>query len=151
MEILIYPLIAWFIMSNSNKDVKRGLRNNNPGNIRISGSAWKGKVPTGQNTDGAFEQFVAPEYGIRAMGRLLNNYIAAGYDTIEKIVNRYAPASDNNHTENYIKFVSARTGLLPSQTVYSFNVPKLVDAMIAFENGEQPYAMEFIKKSIQMV
>lgn len=40
----------------------RGIRNNNPLNIKI-GNDWKGEVP---NTDGTFEQFESMEYGLRA-------------------------------------------------------------------------------------
>lgn len=150
MTFLIYPIIAWLIMNNMNKDVKRGIRNNNPGNIRIANNNWKGKVPVGENTDGSFEQFISPEYGIRAMGVLLRNYINQGDNTIQEIISRYAPSNENK-TDSYIKFVSSKMGILPYQTLYNFNVPSLVEAIIAFENGEQPYARSFINNALNMV
>ena len=49
----------------------RGERNNNPGNIR-HGSKWQGL--SAQQTDPSFCQFVSPEYGIRAIYKLLQTY-----------------------------------------------------------------------------
>jgi GH24 family phage-related lysozyme (muramidase) len=89
-------------------DVPRGIRNNNPGNLRISDQAWEGKVPRDQNTDGAFEQFTSFEYGARALVLLLHNYIRRGLNSVRKIVNAYAPSSDGNHTENYARFLVDR-------------------------------------------
>lgn len=51
----------------------RGIRNNNPGNIRW-GDEWKGLVPETQRTDKSFCQFKSAEYGIRAMIIILRNY-----------------------------------------------------------------------------
>ena len=43
----------------------RGLRNNNPGNIRrVRGQRWRGQCPEQQ--DPAFVQFTSPEWGYRA-------------------------------------------------------------------------------------
>ena len=47
---------------------KRGYRNNNPLNLRISNNAWKGKIPASQNTDGAFEQFQTMAKGLFVIG-----------------------------------------------------------------------------------
>ena len=86
----------------------RGIRNNNPGNLRLSNEKWEGKISNEQNTDGAFEQFTTFAFGVRALILLLRNYIRGGRDTIRKIINSYAPASDNNDTERYISFVVNR-------------------------------------------
>ena len=67
----------------------RGIRNNNPGNLRISGNAWQGKIPTSQNTDGAFEQFSYYVYGVRAMIKLIgNDHTNYGLNTVAQIINR---------------------------------------------------------------
>lgn len=61
----------------------RGIRNNNPGNIRW-GDDWKGLVPKDQRTDKSFCQFTTPEYGIRAMIIILRNYQRKyGLDTVK--------------------------------------------------------------------
>ncbi|MFI3272941.1 MAG: structural protein, partial [Pseudomonadota bacterium] len=49
----------------------RGIRNHNPGNIR-HGDDWQGLRDT--QTDKNFCQFVSPEFGIRALARVLMNY-----------------------------------------------------------------------------
>lgn len=88
----------------------RGLRNNNPGNIRISGSGWAGKVPRPQNTDGSFEQFAELRYGFRALILLLKNYMERhGLRTVRGIVSRFAPPNENQ-TETYINSMAAWTG-----------------------------------------
>lgn len=80
----------------------RGIRNKNPFNIKLSKNSWLGKIK--KNTDGTFEQFRSIDYGLRAGMQLLRGYIARGYDTPSKIINRFAPASENN-THRYIDFV----------------------------------------------
>lgn len=89
----------------------RGINNNNPANIR-RGSAWKGLVPfliNPQNQqrvcDKSFCQFENIEYGIRALIVLLRTYsYKYKLRTIETIIRRYAPPSENR-TNDYIDFV----------------------------------------------
>lgn len=80
----------------------RGVRNNNPGNIRKSKDVWVGQT----GNDGAFVTFATPAHGIRATGRNLLSYARQGYVTPEQIITRWAPPEDDNDTEGYIKFVS---------------------------------------------
>jgi len=90
----------------------RGIRNNNPGNLRISSSAWRGKLSRERNTDGAFEQFYFFENGIRAMIKLIRNYIDSGKNTIRKIIASYAPSSDPGNNESvYISTVVNASGI----------------------------------------
>lgn len=115
----------------------RGMRNNNPGNIRIGVSPWTGKVPIAQNTDGAFEQFVLYKWGVRAMIKLIRNYIAGGNNTIVKIINKYAPSSENNTTA-YINNVAQKSGVNPNAVLNAndFNLLQLIIiAMAHHENG----------------
>ena len=90
-------------------DLPLGMRNNNPGNIRVSNNAWQGKIVTGNGR--GFEQFKAYVWGIRAMIRQLFTYQDRGWDTIDKILYKWAPPADNNDTEAYVRFVSTRTGI----------------------------------------
>lgn len=81
----------------------RGLRNNNPGNIRISKDKWKGL--RAEQTDGTFFQFIAPMWGYRALIRTLYNYHRLhGCRTIADYIKRWAPANEN-HTSGYISAV----------------------------------------------
>ena len=117
--------------------IPRGFRNNNPGNLRITGMAWQGKVPVEQNTDKAFEQFVSLEYGLRAMIVVLRTYIKRkGLDTIEKIIPVYASATEND-VEAYIQVVSLISGLQRDAVIdFTYeDMHRLVHAMVYHENG----------------
>ena len=105
------------------KDLTRGVRNNNPGNLRTTNIAWQGKIPLSQNTDHnkEFEQFTEIKFGIRAMLRDLTNDIDKGKNTVRKLITEYAPPSENN-TQKYIDVISKAVGLDPDQTI------KIVDA-----------------------
>lgn len=148
MKYLIPLLVAGLFMVSSSK--ARGLRNNNPGNIRYNpANNWKGQVPNSQRTDNEFAQFTKPEYGLRALYRLLNNYLSQGHDTVEKVIKRYAPKNEND-TQAYINFVSSKMGVLPYQTIYPFNLKELMKAIIQMENGSQPFSDEIIEKSFYL-
>lgn len=73
----------------------------NPFNIRYSKTNhWFG---CSGNFKG-FAVFTHEVYAVRALFKLLINYIRKGYNTPEKIISRFAPPSEN-HTETYIDFV----------------------------------------------
>ena len=120
----------------------RGIRNNNPLNIR-KGNNWKGERP--KQTDKAFEEFETMEMGIRAGFKILKNYITGysgktkPYDTIEKVVRRWAPPTENA-TEKYIQFVADDAGLHRYQKIDFKNksvMVRIVDAMIFVECGQR--------------
>ena len=98
-------------------DLVLGLRNNNPGNLIRTSEPWKGKIPHSKNTDPKFEQFYELRYGLRAMIRNIITQINNGYNTIEKLITRYAPPSDNNKPEAYIKFVVNNLGAARHATI----------------------------------
>lgn len=118
----------------------RGYRNNNPLNIRYNANnAWRGKVTP--NTDGAFEQFVSMPYGFRAALYLFRKYIRQGYNTVEKIVGKWAPPSEN-HTGKYIQFVCGKTQMAPDTVLRTFDeqdLKTLAHAMAWYENGSAPH------------
>lgn len=90
----------------------RGVRNANPGNIRKSKDQWEGAI----GDDGAFVIFDSPESGVRALGKNLLSYGRQGYDSIEKIINRWAPPNEND-TQAYIDSVVAATGIPATQSL----------------------------------
>lgn len=86
----------------------RGYKNNNPGNIRWNPLIeWDGEI---DGKDISFVTFKSMPYGIRALMKLLLNYEKRGYNSISKIINRYAPPSENN-TSNYIRIISSKMGI----------------------------------------
>lgn len=101
-------------MSKKATIVPRGIRNNNPLNIRI-GNTWLGE--RSNPTDPAFEEFVTMEYGYRAAFQILRRYIRRyKKNTIAAIISTWAPVSENN-TQKYINFVSTKTQLAPDAVI----------------------------------
>ena len=122
--------------------MSRGIRNNNPGNIR-HGIDWDG-LDEDQAKDEEFAQFSTPEYGIRAMFKILKTYDNKyNLNTIEGIINRWAPPIEND-TESYIDFVSSKVGKDRSEVLDQEDYILLVEAIIHMENGEQPYPLVLI-------
>lgn len=81
----------------------RGLRNNNPGNLRLSKDKWQGLRVV--QTDKEFFQFETMAHGYRALIRTLQNYRKLHKcQTIADFISRYAPKIENN-TAGYIQRV----------------------------------------------
>lgn len=113
--------------------IPRGIRNNNPGNIRKTSTSWKGKI---EGTDKAFESFATPEDGLRALGKILLTYSRDhGLNTVRGILTRYAPAIEND-TESYVAHVARRIGVTPDDLIdVAANLLPLMKAIVAHENG----------------
>lgn len=96
--------------------VPLGIRLNNPYNIRYSKrNAWLGQCnKLSSLVPPVFCRFAHYDYGVRAALVLLRNYIGSGVNTIARIVERWAPPTENA-TANYVEFVSAR--VWPSLTL----------------------------------
>lgn len=116
--------------------ISRGLRNNNPGNIRLGSFRYRGERV--QSGDTAFRQFESMEWGYRAMFVLLHTYWRKyGCRTLRQMINRYAPPVEN-HTESYIRRVADDTHLNPDEEISTTNaavMTAVVAAMSAVENG----------------
>lgn len=129
----------------------RGERNNNPGNIRISANAWRGKIPITQNTDKVFEQFDTAVNGIRALGKLLIGYGKNyGLNTVRGIINRYAPPTENI-TDAYVKAVAQEMNLTPDSALTLTNRDTLfflTKAIIRHENGRVAYNDATIQEGV---
>jgi hypothetical protein len=113
-------------------DIARGIRNNNPGNIKAE-ELWQGQI----GTDGPFVVFKDQDWGLRALATDLGNKIKNGYDTIRKIVSRYAPPEENN-TQAYIQSVVDDSGFTADQVIpaNAQSLALLMRAIINHENGE---------------
>lgn len=83
--------------------VTRGIRNNNPGNIRLSAARWKGEIRPAKDKE--FCAFTSMEYGLRALIVTLRTYVVNHkVNTVRKMISRWAPANENN-TAAYISYV----------------------------------------------
>lgn len=118
------------------QNLPRGLRNNNPGNIIQTNIGWKGKL--NNPTDSRFEQFIDLKHGIRALYRQLNSDVNKRGLNLHELINKYAPAHENNTTA-YIQFVTQQTGISPFSKIEldSENLVQLAKAIISIENGSQ--------------
>lgn len=134
----------------TNSKIPRGIRNNNPLNIRI-GNNWLGKVKN--PTDNEFEQFMHVSFGLRAGFILLKRYINRyKLNTIEKIISRWAPGNENN-TLSYIGNVAKRMNIDPDTPLLYEDrdtMCALVYAMIYVENGQHIQMAEIVR-AYQMV
>lgn len=130
------------------KKAPRGIRNNNPCNLRLTKIAWQGKIPNAQNTDGAFEQFQSPFYGFRAAALDLKSDWGKGKRTITALISEFAPPNENN-TQSYISKVSSRTGiasnLVMDMQMFKSALPALLHQIHIVENGKEYFTLDTIK------
>ena len=112
---------------------------NNPLNIRYSPlNKWKGM--TG-NTKG-FCEFESVDYCIRAGLILMRSYRKRGCKTIRHIIERYAPANEND-TEAYISFVAKNEAIPADAVLYSdFDYCRVLHSMLRMETGTTMSAIE---------
>ena len=114
-----------------------GQRLHNPLNIRYDArNKWKG-LDTKAPSEGGFCRFISDEYGLRAAIVLLKTYITRYHlDTPQKIIERWAPPSEND-TEIYVAIVCGRTLLKPDSRIEADSkaLSHLVSAMALQETG----------------
>ena len=114
--------------------IPRGIRNNNPLNIRHSADDFRGEI---KGKDKIFKTFSSMPYGYRAAFVILHTYLTEGCNTIEKIITRWAPPSENN-TGKYITNVEKWSGVPRDKELTAADGADyimIVDAMSAVENG----------------
>lgn len=145
---ILYGALALGLLLLMKKDTNqpRGIRNNNPLNIRKSNDNWQGAI----GDDGAFTVFDSPLMGIRAGAKVLKTYREKyGLLNVTDILMRFAPPSEND-TTSYIDSVSAKVGVGRYENLLRSDYPQLVAAMIYHENGMQPYDKELINDAVNL-
>ena len=122
----------------------RGIRNNNPLNIRRSADNWQGARE--EQTDQSFVQFKSMAYGYRAAWKTLQSYynrfrMQNRAFTVRNIIGRWAPPKEND-TDSYVHSVMKLSGiggkenLLPPENVDSYpRLSKMIAAMTCIECG----------------
>ena len=145
--LMVGVLMLWLYFNKSFLD--RGIRNNNPMNVKSSNIDWDGAA--GIQTDETFVQFESPVFGLRAGAKILLNYERLHFlNTIRSIINRWAPPSDDNPTSDYVDFVAKQIGLDADMFLsVEDNLVYLLPAIVQFENGENPYRPEIYKEAIK--
>lgn len=112
----------------------RGERNCNPLNIKKTNIKWHGKI---EGKDAIFETFKDCYYGYRAAIICLYKHYRTGSNTVNLLINKWAPTSEN-HTSNYVDYISSLSSLAPNQVfLWSYtNVYLIMYHMCVFENGK---------------
>lgn len=151
-DILLFIAIAALAIAATGTGIylmSRGIRNNNPGNIRHGSSKWQGMSL--KQTDDEYIQFDDPVYGIRAMAKLLKNYQRNyGLNTVQEIISRWAPPSENI-TGAYVAAVAGKLGIDANKEILVDDyLPAMVPAIIHHENGQQPYSDAQITEGIRL-
>lgn len=129
----------------------RGIRNKNPGNIRLSRDKWQGLAA--KQLDKDFFQFISYEYGLRALARVLLTYQGKhGLDTVRKLIGRWAPPNEND-TGAYARAVAKAMGVKLDDPVNlgdHATMLALVKAIVMHENGMQPFADDVLNKGLAL-
>lgn len=131
----------------------RGLRNQNPGNIKRDGTAWEGMAED-QSSDLVFCVFRAPWWGIRAIAKIMLSYQRRHeLRTVDQIIHRWAPpdpGGDRNPTTRYVTFIAKHMGVGRNEVINVEDFEQmhpLVQSICWFENGlnilTDPYTWEY--------
>lgn len=131
------------------KQLPRGIRNNNPGNLNFAGQA--GATKEG-GPNGRFAVFGSMQEGVAALVKQIGLYVKRGRNTIRKILEIYAPSSENN-TGAYIAAVSKALGIGPDDPLDNANesqVTGLVRAIVNHENGKGHVSDQQIAEGYKM-
>ena len=112
----------------------------NPGAIRDG--AFARSQPGYAGASGGFATFNTPQEGVAAQENLLRkDYVGRGFNTIDKIISRYAPPGGENPpaaVANYKKYVAQQTGIDMNAPITAAQVPAVAAAMRQFETGQRP-------------
>lgn len=153
ISILLFVLGSGAVVKLGIDDKVRntlGFRLHNPGNIE-RGQNFLGE--SAQQKHVRYATFIAPEFGIRALARVLRTYHDKyGLNTVRTLIGRYAPAHENP-TDPYIRNVAAWIGVGPDQPIY---VPSLLYPLVGgiirqeIGYGTQPYPDEVLHTGLAL-
>ena len=121
----------------NDKTRSRGLRNNNPLNLRKTSAKWLGKITPSADKD--FEQFTSLEMGLRAGAINIKTQInVRKKNTLSKLIYTYAPPNEND-TTNYIKVIADSLNINPNATIKADanTLFKLIRPMLKIEIGNE--------------
>lgn len=131
----VYKAVWDHLVGNDKQPLS--VRNNNPGNLRVPGSATE------------FQKFATDQQGLQALvsqiGLYENRYKLT---TIRGIISKYSPGTEND-TQALIANAAKRTGFGADQQLDPKNMEQLVKVVLAItkqENGGSNYTADQITK-----
>lgn len=108
-----------------------GWLNNNP--LNVKGKDWAGQVG---NDPLGHAVFSHPYYGLRAGAKTLKKYQEQGINTLTGIIDKWA----TGNKAAYVAFLAKRLNIQPDDKIDILAMlPWIVEAMVLFESGTQPY------------
>lgn len=123
---------------SAKKLLARGLRNNNPGNLRfIAKSPWNGQV--GDDGEG-YGVYSTMALGVRAAGKQLLKYSRSGLNTVRQIIATWAPRSEND-TEAYVRALSSWLNVAADQRIdVDAQLEEIAEGIFRHEVGAVAFA-----------
>jgi hypothetical protein len=119
----------------------RGLRNNNPGNL---------KAVKGQRRDReGFAMFDTMAEGIQHANAQIGRYEAQGITTAEGVIKKWAPASDGNDIKAYLSDIQKTTGIKPGEDIRGQEA-LLESGMFKHESGKGAPSVDDIADILTM-
>lgn len=142
------------IMKKSERK-SRGTRNKNPFNMN-RGALWFGEI---NGTDERFASFKTMDLGVRAgLINLYNGYFSRCL-TIEKIVMKYSPGSDNitktdpdgmKQVKAYANAIYKRSGVAPGDVPEKKKWLAVAEAILFHENGAVVYNVSELLRVVNL-
>lgn len=119
----------------------RGMRNNNPGNLKAVGKQRRDRE--------GFRVFDTMEEGVQAADAQLQRYAKRGVETVDQIVNTWAPKGDKNDVAAYLKSIEAQTGMTPEDIPADAGARHaLLAAMFKQESGAKAPTLDEVERYI---
>lgn len=110
----------------------------NPGALKDG--AFARSQPGYTGASGGFATFDSPAAGAAAQENLLRTaYVGKGVNTVNKIINKYAPQGPENSAasvSNYKKYVAQKAGVDINAPISDAQIPAVAKAMREFETGQ---------------
>ena len=129
----------------------RGIRDNDPGNIRRSSTEWLGLTKV--QTDPSYCTFVDAPHGIRAIAKIMLSYQDAhGLRTVADIIGRWAPPNENQ-TAAYVERVARDLAVLPHDEIDVHDphtMQGLVTSIVAHENENYVYPTDVVLQGLTL-
>lgn len=122
--------------------ITRGVRNNNPGNLKAVGDQRRDRE--------GFRVFASMDEGVRVANEQLDRLAKRGINTIDAIAKVWAPAADGNDVENYIKNVTGQTGIGRFEQLSEIDRAAVLAAMFRIESGKNAPSLDRVADILTM-
>lgn len=121
---------------NLSETNEKSVKNSNVGNLRQTANTKDAFIGTTGFDESGFNKFETEELGTRALFRDINTKVSKGLNTPRQIIEKFAPASDGNDINTYLKNIKDSTGLGPDDAITTdTQKSQIVQAIAKQESG----------------